>query len=125
MGKQVVKLIIIPVVVSVIGGVIVFVIQQGLQQEPADPVVDISSENGSLVLTNTADEVLGARVAYKEGGAYCFPDRVSDETSPAEPNLWPGDAETFAPRHCNSTAANGYAVWVWDSQGDLIYHTEG
>ena len=128
MGKSIIKLILTPILVTVIGGVAVFLIQRVIEQQ-TKPAILVSSQGGSLVLTNSSDEVLSVGVAYRavEGGTstYCYPNPTTDESGPVDPQLWPGDTQTFGPRHCNAVAANGYDIWAWNARRDLVFETEG
>ena len=100
MGKLV-KLILIPIIIAIIGGVGVYVIQRIIENQTR-PVILVSSESGSLVLTNNTDQVLSVRVAYRvvQGGSstYCYPNPTAADGG-TDPQLWPGDTQTFAPKH--------------------------
>ena len=125
--SKLIKLILIPLLVTIIGGGAIYVIQRVIEDQ-TKPVLLVSSDGGSLVLTNNTDQVLSVRVAYREvqGGnsTFCYPNPTAADGG-TDPQVWPGDTQTFAPKHCNSTASNGYAVWAWNAQGDQVFHTEG
>ena len=126
--NKLIKLILIPIIVTIIGGVAVYVIQRVIEDQ-TKPAILVSSESGSLVVTNNSDQVLSVRVAYRviEGGnsTFCYPNPTTDADGTVDPQLWPGDTQIFAPKHCNSVASNGYAIWAWNARGDQVFHTEG
>jgi len=118
------KLLILPIAVSIIAGLVVLAVQVMSQKKPA---LTIASSKGVLTITNNTDQVLFIRVAYRNvtptGSGYCYPN-PSKAMGGQDPQLWPGDTQSYPPKTCGS-GLNGYAVWAWNNRDELVFQMEG
>ena len=123
MSDKLLKLIIAPLVVMIVGGITVYLAKRGL--EPQEPPISVTGRSDSLVLTNNTDQILSVRVAYivTDNGvsSYCYPFETR-ATGQSDPKLFPGDSKPFPPGRCQNVNINDHAIWAWGPEGDLVFH---
>jgi hypothetical protein len=125
--EKLMKLLIIPLIITVIGSLVAVYFEYYLDKND-ESVLTIHSEHDALVITNNTTNMLYIRVAYSivEGGSstYCYPNpTAADGDNFDDPILGPGATEAFPPRHCHDW--NGYQVWAWNNQRELMFEAEG